>query len=212
MGFTQQAAVRPVGNGSQGLARIVSGRSPVDLSVKTPNSMNPIFNKTAIFIGAISFAGVVQADWNTQSFNVTANVAQGCLIAVKTHMAFGTLDVISAAGAQSNATFDVTCTNGSGAVSLTFGSANGAAPPPASTFKMINGTGDTTAKRIVYELYTAEAALIAIDTVTPFAALLADGTVRTLTITGKISSAAMAGALAGAYTDVVTMTATYAAL
>lgn len=175
--------------------------------------MNNIFKKTAIVVASLSFIGVAQADWNTQSFNVTANVAQGCLIAVKTHMAFGALDVTSASDATSAATFDVTCTNGSGAVSLTFASANGNAPAPASTFKMVNGTGDSAAKLLVYQLYKADAiTLIAIDTVTPFTELVADGTLKTLTINGKISAAAKTGALAGAYVDVVTMTATYAAI
>ncbi len=175
--------------------------------------MNTIFNKIAFFMAALSIAGVAQAEWNSQNFTVTANVAQGCLIAVKTHMAFGALDVTSASDATSAATFDVTCTNGSGSVSLTFASANGNAPAPASTFKMINGTGDSAAKRLVYELYKADTTtLIAIDTVTPFAELVADGTPKTLTINGKISAVAKRGALTGTFTDVVTMTATYAAI
>jgi len=176
--------------------------------------MHNIFNKTALLVAALSFAGAAQAQaqWNTQNFNVTANVGPGCLIAVNTHMAFGTLDVITQTDATSQATFDVTCTNGLGAVSLTFVSANGNISAPASTFKMVNTAGTTPATQIVYELYQADTStLIAYNTVTPFTELVADGTIKTLTINGKIAAAAKTGALAGAYTDVVTMTATYPA-
>lgn len=173
--------------------------------------MNNIFSKLALFLSALMMTGAAMA-WDSQTFSVTANVTQGCVILVKTHMAFGTLNVTSDTAAESQATFDVTCTNGSGAVSLTFASANGNTPAPASTFKMIHGAGATAAERLVYTLYKADkTTLIAIDTVTPFAELVADGYVKSLTINGKIDAAAKKGALAGAYTDTVTMTATYPA-
>jgi spore coat protein U-like protein len=175
--------------------------------------MNAIYSKLALFLGAFSVAGAAMADSNSQTFNVTANVAQGCVILVKTHMAFGTLDVISDTAAESQATFDVTCTNGSGAITLTFASVNGNTPAPASTFKMIHGTGATAAERLTYELYKADkTTMIAIDTATPFYELVADGTAKSLTINGKIAAAAKKGAMAGAYTDTVTMTATYPAI
>jgi spore coat protein U-like protein len=174
--------------------------------------MKTILSKLALFLGALMMTGAAMAQWDSQTFSVTANVARGCVIVVKTHMAFGTLNVTSDTAAESQATFDVTCTNGSGAVTLTFASANGASPGPASTFKMINGAGDTAAKRLVYELYMADTTtMIAYNTVTPFAELVADGTAKSLTINGRIAAAAKKGALAGAYTDTVTMTATYPA-
>ena len=174
--------------------------------------MKTIVSKLAIFLGALMMTGSAMAQWDSQTFGVTASVARGCLIAVKTHMAFGPLDVISDTGAQTQATFKVTCTNGSGDISLTFASANGASPGPASTFKMINGDGATVAKRLVYELYMADTeTMIAYNTVTPFAELVADGTAKDLTIIGRIAAAAKKGAMAGAYKDTVTMTATYPA-
>lgn len=172
-----------------------------------------MYSKLALSLGAFSVVGAAMADSNSQTFNVTANVTQGCVIFVKTHMAFGTLNVTSTTAAESQATFDVTCTNGSGAVSLTFASANGNSPAPASTFKMIKGAGTTAAERLVYTLYKADkTTLIAIDTVTPFSELVADGYVKSLTISGKIEASAKTGATAGVYADTVTMTATYPAL
>ena len=169
--------------------------------------MKTILSKLAIFLGALMMTGAAQS--NSQTFNVTANVAQGCLIAVKTHMAFGPLNVISDTPAEKTATFEVTCTNGSGNVWLTFASAHGNTPAPASTFKMIHGDGTAT---LTYQLYKANnSTMIAIDTPTPFGELVADGTVKLLTIYGRIPAEAKKGALAGAYTDTVTMTATYSA-
>ena len=175
--------------------------------------MKTIVSKLAIFLGALMVTGSAMAQWDSQTFGVTASVARGCLIVVKTHMAFGMLNVTSGADVESQATFDVTCTNGSGAVSLTFASANGNSPAPASTFKMITGTGATVSERLTYQLYKADkSTMIAIDTVTPFTELLADGTAKSLTINGKIAGAAKIGAKAGIYTDTVTMPATYPAI
>ena len=175
--------------------------------------MKTILSKLALFLGALMRTGAAMAQWNSQTFGVTATVLPGCLIAVKTQMSFGTLNVTSDTAAESQATFDVTCTNGSGAVSLTFASANGNAPAPASTFKLIKGAGNTAAERITYELYKADkTTMIAIDTATPFTELLADGTAKSLTINGKIAAAAKRGAMAGTYTDTVTLTATYPAI
>jgi len=174
--------------------------------------MKTIFGKLALSLGALMMTGAAMAA-ESQTFSVTASVAPGCLIAVKTHMAFGMLNVASDTAAESQATFDVTCTNGLGAVALAFASANGNSPAPASTFKMIKGAGTTAAERLTYELYKADkVTMIAIDTATPFTELVADGTAKSLTINGRIAAAAKKGAMAGTYTDTVTMTATYPAI
>lgn len=173
--------------------------------------MKTILSKLALFLGALMMTGAAMAG-DSQTFGVTASVPRGCLIVVKTQMSFGTLNMTSDTAVESQATFDVTCTNGTGAVSLTFASANGNSPAPASTFKMIIGAGTTAAERITYELYKADkTTMIAIDTVTPFYELVADGTAKSLIINARIAAAAKKGALAGAYTDTVTMTATYPA-
>jgi spore coat protein U-like protein len=175
--------------------------------------MKTISGRLALCLGALSMAGAALADPDSQTFSVTANVAQGCVVLVKSHMAFGTLNVTSDTAAESQATFDVTCTNGSGAVSLAFGSANGNRAGDVSAFKMVKGAGTTAAERLVYTLSKADkTTLIAIDKAIPFTELVADGTAKRLTINGKIAAAAKKGAMTGTYTDTVTMTATYPAI
>ena len=174
--------------------------------------MKTIFGRLALCLGALAMAGSALADADSQTFSVTANVAQGCVVLVKTHMAFGTLNVTSDAAAESQATFAVTCTNGSGAIALTFGSANGNSAGDASAFKMVKGAGTTAAERLVYTLSKADKTMIVIDKATPFTELVADGTAKSLTINGKIAAAAKKGAMPGTYTDTVTMTATYPAI
>lgn len=174
--------------------------------------MKTMFGRLALCLVALLATGAAMADPNSQTFNVTAQVAQGCVILVKTHMTFGLLNVTSNTAAESQATFAVTCTNGSGAIALTFGSANGNRAGDVSAFKMVKGAGTTAAERLVYTLSKADKTMIAIDKATPFTELVADGSAKSLTINGKIAAAAKKGVMTGTYTDTVTMTATYPAL
>ncbi|MBC7445254.1 MAG: spore coat protein U domain-containing protein [Polaromonas sp.] len=174
--------------------------------------MKTMFGRLALCLVALLAMGAAMADPNSQTFNVTAQVAQGCVILVKTHMTFGLLNVTSDTAAESQATFAVTCTNGSGAIALTFGSANGNRAGDVSAFKMVKGAGTTAAERLVYTLSKADKAMIAIDKATPFTELVADGSAKSLTINGKIAAAAKKGVMTGTYTDTVTMTATYPVL
>ncbi len=129
-------------------------------------------------------------------------------------MPFGDLTMLDTgtgalATAKNNgtATFDAACTNGTVAPTLQFASANGG----GSAFKLLGGSGSDLITYTLYEGATDSGTLIAHDAAAAFTGFGADGTVKSLSVTGQILAANKNGKPIGAYADTVTITVGFTA-
>ncbi|MBC5767658.1 spore coat protein U domain-containing protein [Ramlibacter albus] len=166
-------------------------------------------SKLAALVVALAAAGSVLAANDDATFAVTANIASQCVVGNTTAMAFGDLAMLNLASgglstAKNNATatFDTTCTNGTGAPTLKFASANGG----GTAFKMRGGSGSDTITYTLYEGATDAGTSIAHDTLAAYTGFAADGTVKSLSVTGQVAAADKNGKPIGAYSDTVTIT------
>lgn len=150
--------------------------------------------------------GVVQAA-PANVFEVSATIAAECVVGNTTAMAFGTLPMLSAlTGGLSTfdktatATFDATCTNGTANPTLKFTSTNGG----DGVFQLM---GPDSVK-MAYTLWEGNATTVQIshDQDAAFTGFEADGTVKSLTVTGKIAPEQKNGKPVGSYQDTVLIT------
>ncbi|HSV46544.1 MAG TPA: spore coat protein U domain-containing protein, partial [Ramlibacter sp.] len=144
----------------------------------------------------------------------TANVASQCVVGNTIAMAFGDLTMLDASTgtrstAKNNATasFNATCTNGTLLPTLKFASANGG----GSAFKMLGGTGSDLITYTLYEGATDSGTSIAHNTLAAFGGFVADGAVKSLSVTGKVLDTDKNGKPIGGYADVVTITVGFTA-
>ena len=176
--------------------------------------MNTKMSKLALAIGALVMAGGAWATNDSATFDSTAAVASQCVVGNTSAMDFGTLVMLDATTGgldtgKANGTggFDATCTNGTALQTLKFASLNGG----GSAFKMKTGSGGLN-ELIAYTLYEGAAdtgTAIAHNTLAAFTGFDADGTVKSLQVTGKVLPAAKNSAKVGSYSDTVTITVGY---
>jgi len=170
-------------------------------------------NKFALTIAAIAMAGSALAVNDDATFGVSATVASECVVGNTTNMAFGNLAMLdsdigglSTAKNNATATFDAACTNGTGAPTLQFASANGG----GTAFSLKNAGTDM----IAYTLYEGAddtGTLIAHNAAAAFTGFSADGAVQSLSVTGQVLDTAKNGKPKGAYADTVTITVGFTA-
>ena len=149
---------------------------------------------------AVAMTGAAQAATATSSMSVTATVSTTCAVSA-TPLAFGTYAASTASTGSS--TIGVTCTNGTAySVGLDAGAGSGA----TTSNRLLTGSGGGT---LAYTLYRDSGRTqnwgntIGTDTQSG----TGTGLAQTLNVYGRI--AAGATALAGSYTDTVTVTLTY---
>ena len=174
--------------------------------------MSKRMNQLAAFMAAMAATGTVWAANDDATFGVSANIASQCVVGNTSAMAFGTLDMLNAANgglstAKNNATaqFDATCTNGTGSPTLKFASENGG----GTAFKLKNGSDLIT--YTLYEGATDGGTAIAHNAHASFGGFDADGTVKSLQVTGRILDTDKNGKPIGAYSDTVTITVGFTA-
>ncbi|MES2786895.1 MAG: spore coat protein U domain-containing protein [Pseudomonadota bacterium] len=170
--------------------------------------------KKSSFVLAFAVCGSAFAADDSATFGVSASIAAQCVVGNTTAMAFEPLSMLnsvtgglSAADDTATATFDATCTNGSGTPNLTFTSANG-----DGAFALMGGDGSGN-DLIAYSLYEGASTSIGIghDTPVTFADFAANGVVKAMTVTGKIAPGAKNGKPVGTYNDTVTITVGFTA-
>ncbi|MDB5758162.1 MAG: Spore coat domain protein [Burkholderia sp.] len=172
---------------------------------------NTKMNKLALAIGSLVMAGGVMA---ANTFNATASISGQCVVSTTQAMAFNGLTMLDAttgglSTAKNNATanFDATCTNGGNAPTLKFVSSSGG----GSAFGMLNQTALAT-EVIEYTLFEGTldtGTSIAHNVDAAFTGFVADGTVKSLSVTGKVLPADKNGKPIASYSDTVTITATF---
>lgn len=145
------------------------------------------------------------------TFAVSATIAAQCVVGNTTSMAFGGLRMLNRATGgldpesdYAEATFDAACTNGTNAPTLKFASQNG-----GTAFKLMGGMNSDL---ITYSLEVDSSGTtiaIAHDTFAAFPGFAADGSVKSLSVTGLIVAADKAGKTIGTYSDTVTITASF---
>lgn len=144
------------------------------------------------------------------TFAVTAVVPMQCVVGNTTEMKFGRLNMLSAVGGISSAdstataTFDATCTNGTVTPELRFTSLNGG----ANGFQMLGGANSTDI--LTYSLADSSGTALTAGTPAAFPGFDADGTVKTLTVAGRIVAADKIGKTVGDYSDTVKIEITWA--
>jgi spore coat protein U-like protein len=178
----------------------------LDLKMK-----NMKMRKLALALSAMALAGGAMA---VNTFDATASITGQCVVSTTQGMAFGGLTMLDAttgrlstAKNNATATFDATCTNGGSAPTLKFTSTNGG----GSAFGMLNQTTLAT-DVIAYTLFeggsdSGTAIAHAVDAA--FTDFVADGTVKSLSVTGKVLPADKNGKPIASYSDTVTITATF---
>ncbi len=171
--------------------------------------MNTKMSKLALAIGALVMVGGAIAANDNATFTASASIASECVVGNTANMGFGALTMLdtgsgglSTAKNNATATFDATCTNGTLLPTLQFASTNGG----GSAFKMLGGTGAALITYTLYEGATDAGTSIAHNTAAAYTGLAADGTVKSLSVTGKVMAADKNGKPIGAYTDTVTIT------
>lgn len=170
-------------------------------------------NKFALAIAAIAVAGPALAVNDDATFGVSATIASECVVGNTTNMAFGDLAMLSSATAglstgrnNATATFDAACTNGTGAPTLQFASANGG----GTAFSLKNAGADLIAYTL-YEGATDAGTPVAHNAAAAFTGFTADGAVKSLSVTGQVLAADKNGKPKGAYADTVTITVGFTA-
>lgn len=159
-------------------------------------------NRTALFVAlsAAAFAGQIQAQQETDTFQVTAEVIAACSIAAG-DLAFGNYNPVTGAAVPGTSTIDVTCTNES-AYTIGLSAGTGAGATVTTRAMTINAGTET----LAYGLFVD--ALYADNWGTDFADRLADigsGSSQLHTVYGQVN-ANQPLAIAGVYSDTVTAT------
>lgn len=169
---------------------------------------NMKMRKFALAISALATAGSAMA---VNTFDATASITGQCVVSTTQGMVFGALTMLDATTGQlstakdnATATFDATCTNGGSAPTLKFTSANGG----GSAFGMKSPATDVIAYTL-FEGNTDGGTSIAHGVDAAFTGFVADGTVKSLSVTGKVVPADKNGKPIANYSDTVTITATF---
>jgi spore coat protein U-like protein len=172
--------------------------------------MKTKFDKIAVALAAALFSVAAgAADGGSATMGVTASISDECSVGNTVTLDFGQLSMLSN-GAQSGAasasagggTFDAICTNGTTTPKLKFASAN----TSGTDFRLKGADGST---YIVYTLAESGGLAIAYNTAATFTDFSADGTTKSLAITGSITATQKAGKAKQAYGDTITITSTY---
>ena len=152
------------------------------------------------FVGGL-WPALAGAAIDSDTFQVTATVVSSCDVEA-TDLNFGSYDPVSSTPLDASTTIQIRCTNGTGyVVSLNAGIGSGAS---IASRRMTNG-----ASTLAYSLYQDAGRTIlwgesaGVDTV----AGSGDGSAQTLTVYGR--APAQQAAVAGAFSDTVTVTVTY---
>lgn len=168
---------------------------------------NMKMRKFLLAVSALATAGGATA---VNTFDATASVTGQCVVSTTQGMVFGALTMLDAATGRlsteknnATATFDATCTNGGSAPNLKFTSANGG----GAAFGMASAT-DVIAYTL-FEGVTDSGTSIAHAVDALFTGFVADGTVKSLSVTGKVLPADKDGKPIANYSDTVTITATF---
>lgn len=158
---------------------------------------------------ALLSMGAFATDSGSGTMGVTASIAQECSIGNTATLAFSQLSMLSngsaattASASGSGGTFDAVCTSGTTTPKLKFTSAN----TGTSDFRLVGADGTT---YIAYTLAESGGTAIAYDTPATFTGFSADGTTKSLTVTGSIAASEKTGKAAQAYSDTITITSTY---
>jgi spore coat protein U-like protein len=167
------------------------------------------FNKFAVAIAvALLSAGAFATDSGSATMGVTASITDQCSVGNTVALDFGPLSMLSngaqsgnASASTSGGTFDAICTNGTTTPKLKFASANSS----GTDFRLVGDDGT----HIVYTLAESGGTAIAYNTAAAFSGFDADGTTKSLAITGSIAASEKAGKAKQAYTDTITITSTY---
>jgi spore coat protein U-like protein len=147
------------------------------------------------------------------TFDTTASISGQCVVSTTQGMVFGGLSMLDAATGglsteydKATANFDATCTNGGSAPTLKFTSLNG-----GTAFGMLDQTASGT-EVILYTLYegtTVSGTAVAHAVDAAFTGFTATGTVKHLSVTGKVLPGDKNGKPIANYADTVTITATF---
>ena len=181
--------------------------------------MNTKINKLALAIGALAMVSGAWATTNdTSTMAGTASVAAECAVGNGGTLAFGTLEMLNLETAAQTtvdtlgvSSFAAICTNGTTAPKFAYSSAN----KVTNEFRLKGAGGATANDYITYTLYSAAdsstAPIIGGDALAygGTVAFVADGTSKTLAVSAKILAADKATKLVQAYTDIVTITASW---
>lgn len=155
----------------------------------------------ACAVVACAWPAGVSAATDTDTFQVTATVVSSCAVDA-TDLSFGSYDPVSSTPLDASTIIEVRCTNGTGyVVALNAGVGSGAS---IASRRMTNGGSILT-----YSLYQDASRTVlwgdstGVDTV----AGSGNGSVQILTVYGR--APAQQAAVAGAFSDTITVTVTY---
>lgn len=174
--------------------------------------MNTTMNKLALAMGALMMTnGAMAADSGSTTMGVTASIVDACALGNTVALAFGELTMLTntaqsptASDSSGGGTFDAICTkNTLNTPKLKFTSAN---TEGTNSFRLV---GADNTSYIVYTLATVGGTAIAHATDAAFNGFNADGVVKNLTIKGSITGAEKAGKKVQAYSDTITIQASY---
>ena len=165
------------------------------------------FNKLgAAFAVVLVSASAFATDSGQGQMQVTASIGEECSIGNAATLDFSALSMLSngapstaASLSASGGTFDAICTAGTTTPTLKFSSAN-------SDFRLVGADGTTF---IVYTLAESGGTAIAYNTAASFTGFDADGTTKSLAITGSIAAGEKTGKAKQLYSDTITITSTY---
>lgn len=167
----------------------------------------------ALIAAALPFVTAAQASHNmSESATMTsqASVAEQCVVGNTAQLQFGNLSMLDASnGGRStesnyaNSSFSATCTNGSPTPTFRFTSSNG----EGMGFMMRNG--NHLMRYSLHEGNQGVGTMIHHDYFAPFGGMVADGTVRTLQISARVTPEDKDGSFVGTYEDTVTITTSF---
>jgi spore coat protein U-like protein len=168
------------------------------------------FNKLgAAFAVVLVSASAFATDSGQGQMQVTASIGEECSIGNAATLDFSALSMLSngapstaASLSASGGTFDAICTAGTTTPKLKFSSAN----TSGSDFRLVGADGTTF---IVYTLAESGGTAIAYNTAASFTGFDADGTTKSLAITGSIAAGEKTGKAKQLYSDTITITSTY---
>jgi spore coat protein U-like protein len=148
---------------------------------------------------------------NQGTLNVSASIAQNCVVTSSANMAFGAYDPITAnltAPLDQSAQFTVTCTNGAQSITMDMGASGNAGHCSATTRCMKNGS-----HYLDYELYqdngysTVWSSGAGTESLSP--ANWGNAHPDTVTVYGQIPGAQDAYVSSGNYSDTITTTVNF---
>jgi spore coat protein U-like protein len=166
------------------------------------------FNRLAVALAAVMFSG---AAWADGTVGVSATIAPECAVTQDAEIAFAQLSMLSGVAASTadsigNGGMKAICTNGTTSPKFAFTSANSS----GSDFRLV-GTTDASVF-ITYSLHSgtgASGSAISYNTATAYPGFTPDGSLQTLPLSGKILATDKQGKKVQAYSDTITVTASF---